>query len=216
MRTESRLVGAKYLKSLEKRRVDRTMAGLFTIPAIAALGLAIPVWLEDGQNPMVDAGGMREGRWAPLWKVRTMIPGAQELESKITGGRPLLEVKSDCDSRVTKTGRVIRKTTLDELPQVFAVWAGKCHFVGPRVPAITEWEWIIKHGNTGVYREYLEKVRDGLGFGAVGMYMAINRGMQDFEQRLELDVLYWEKASAAADWRILGAAMLGIIKSRGK
>ena len=107
-----------------RRAIDFTtgvlaLAVLSPLLAIIALGVAI----DSPGNPFY--GGWRVGQGGRnfrMWKFRTMVQGAGKM-SPITGGK---------DPRITRVGRFLRKTKLDELPQILNILVGEMSFVGPR------------------------------------------------------------------------------------
>jgi lipopolysaccharide/colanic/teichoic acid biosynthesis glycosyltransferase len=103
-----------------------TGSQLVLFPFFALLWLAIPlvIWLED-RGPIffrqLRVG--RDGNIFTQFKFRTMTVGAEQIGPLWT---------SAVDSRVTKAGRVLRRTALDEMPQLINIWRGDMSFVGPR------------------------------------------------------------------------------------
>lgn len=108
-----------------KRAFDRVSAGLGILLLAPLLGLiAVVIKLEDG-GPVFfrqERVGYR-GRPFRMWKFRTMVPDAESRGLPLTVGR---------DPRVTRIGGWLRRLKLDELPQLFNVWAGEMSLVGPR------------------------------------------------------------------------------------
>jgi sugar transferase (PEP-CTERM system associated) len=111
---------------LMKRTIDLTLAAALAIVSVPAMILtAIAIWLESGRPVLYCQERVGEnGRLFTLCKFRSMRHDAEE------AGRPVW-AKAD-DDRITRVGRVIRKTRLDELPQLWNVVLGDMSFVGPR------------------------------------------------------------------------------------
>jgi sugar transferase (PEP-CTERM system associated) len=109
-----------------KRTIDLTFAAALAIVSFPAMVLtALAIWLESGRPILYRQERVGEnGRLFTLYKFRSMRKDAEQ------GGRPVWA--KDDDDRVTRVGRVIRKTRLDELPQLWNVVRGDMSFVGPR------------------------------------------------------------------------------------
>ena len=127
----------------------------------------------------------RDGQHFSIYKFRSMVVNAETLGGFST---------QQGDARITRTGRWIRKTSVDELPQLFNVLLGDMSWVGPRpdVPAqrenYTDAEWLARH-----------RVRPGI----TGLAQALLRSEATPEQRKSLDIQYAEQASVWLDLKIL-------------
>ncbi len=132
-----------------------------------------------------------------IYKFRSMCVGA---ESKGTG-----VYSSDGDPRVTRVGRFIRATSLDELPQLFNIIAGQMSFIGPR-PVLTYHPWPIE--------EYTEeqKKRFCLRPGITGLAQINGRKNTPWVQRIEYDLQYLEKLSLITDLKILFMTVAKVFK----
>lgn len=110
-----------------KRLFDIAFAGVLLVPGLPAIAvLWVLVRWRDGPQPIYPSPRVgQHGRRFTLWKFRTMTPDG--VEKGVSGG--------DKVHRITPLGRVLRKTRLDELPQLFNVLKGDMSFVGPRPPA---------------------------------------------------------------------------------
>jgi len=127
----------------------------------------------------------RDGRAFELWKLRTMVPGAESMGA----GLYVLEG----DPRITRTGRLLRRFSLDELPNLVNVLRGEMSIVGPR-PTVQE----QVDGYTDRQRRRLE-VRPGI----TGWAQINGRASLPWPDRIELDVWYVEHRSLRLDLRIL-------------
>ena len=111
-----------------KRTCDLLASGaglLLLWPLLGAIALA--VWLTDGSPVFYRQKRIgRGGRPFKIWKFRTMLHDAESRGLPLTVG---------ADPRITPIGRILRKTKLDELPQLFNVWTGEMSLVGPRPEA---------------------------------------------------------------------------------
>ena len=101
--------------------------------------LAVLVWMEDKHPPLYSVARVgKNGRVFRTWKFRTMVPDAEEvLRRKLTEDLQLrleweAHFKLRCDPRITQVGALLRKTSLDELPQLVNVLRGEMSLIGPR------------------------------------------------------------------------------------
>jgi exopolysaccharide production protein ExoY len=164
------------------------------------LVVAVCIWYEDGA-PVVYAHwrvGQR-GRLFRCFKFRSMVKHADAALAALLARDPrareewarhhkLLE-----DPRVLRIGRVLRATSLDELPQLFNVIAGDMHLVGPRPVVVQE---IPRYG---AHKHHYLSVKPGM----TGLWQVSGRSRLNYEQRVALDAEYVEKRSPAVDALIL-------------
>jgi lipopolysaccharide/colanic/teichoic acid biosynthesis glycosyltransferase len=193
--------------SSEQRAASRGLPRAFDV-VLAAVGLAItsPVLVVAGVAIRVDSRGPaiyrqrragRAGRSFELYKLRTMQLGADP----VGVGTPVLPG----DPRVTRVGRVLRRLSLDELPNLLNVLRGEMAIVGPRptLPAQVELY-------SGRQRRRLE-VKPGL----TGWAQVNGRAGIPWAERIELDVWYVDHRSAALDARILVRTARLLLSGRG-
>lgn len=163
---------------------------LFLSPMMLATALVI--WLQDGGKPMF--GHVRvglNGRLFRCWKFRSMVVDADEKLAELLANDPeaRLEWETDHklrnDPRVTALGTFLRKSSLDELPQLINVIMGEMSLVGPR-PIVAE--EIDKYGRQ--FRWY-RQVRPGI----TGLWQVSGRNDLDYRQRVALDVLFVKRFS---------------------
>lgn len=134
-----------------------------------------------------------------LYKFRTMLNGAEKLLPEIlrkdAQAREEFEngYKLKNDPRVTPIGRILRKTSLDELPQLINIWKGEMSFVGPR-PIVEEEK--VKYGE---YLPLLLKEKPGL----TGLWQVSGRNNLSYEERVALDMEYIRKKSLRLDIKII-------------
>lgn len=128
------------LPRLGKRAVDlAVVVGLAPLWGPLVLVLAAVVWLEDRASPFFGQERIGEdGRTFRAWKLRTMVPDADAVLQRALDADPVLRdeweqfYKLEKDPRITRVGHVLRRTSLDELPQLYNVLTGKMSLVGPR------------------------------------------------------------------------------------
>jgi len=183
---------------LLKRLFDLLAAGLMLVilsPLLAGIVVAIRL---TGRGPAIfrqERVG-QNGRPFTFYKFRTMRPDADPF-----GPSP----KSGDDPRLTKIGRFLRESSLDELPQLVNILRGDMSLVGPRplyVSQIAEWD---------------ERQRKRLLVkpGLTGLAQIVGRGGLTREEKLELDVKYVEQARLGLDARVLVATFVRVFARKG-
>lgn len=142
----------------------------------------------------------RNGRTFRCLKFRSMVPNAQEVLDKLLASSPEAraewerDFKLRDDPRITRFGRFIRKTSLDEMPQLWNVVKGDMSIVGPRPVVADEFERYY----AGAERHY-KAVRPGL----TGPWQVSGRNDLDYANRVKLDREYVEKWSVVRDFMIV-------------
>jgi lipopolysaccharide/colanic/teichoic acid biosynthesis glycosyltransferase len=210
LRTDSALRGIRYCESGLKRALDLSIAGpasVIVFPVVAWTGLR--VLINDGWPPFVSLGLHHPNLGTvPVFKLRTMIRKAESFEVEIAGGRPIGEMQED--PRVTAAGRGLRKSGVDELPQLFNVLAGHLSMVGPRGPSKSDWVFIEEHLKEQPYRGFVSLLRTGrVKYGIAGPYAAFGRKKLPPDVRYGLEVLGIQGASLRGDFKLLGLSFFG-------
>lgn len=181
------------------RALDLLVASLALVVAAPVLALAAILIKLESRGP-VFYRQRRVGRGgAPfeLWKLRTMVPGAEAM------GAGIYVVEGD--SRITRTGRRLRRLSLDELPNLVNVLRGEMAIVGPR-PTVQE--QVDRY--TERQRRRLE-VRPGI----TGWAQINGRASLPWPERIELDVWYVEHRSLRLDIRILARTVRMLATGHG-
>lgn len=151
----------------------------------------------------------RGGKTFRFYKFRSMEPGAEaKLESLLGSNEmdgPVFKIKDD--PRITRVGRFIRKTSLDELPQLWNVLKGDMSIVGPRPPLPRE---VARYGEYEWQRLY---VQPGL-----TCYWQIQprRNGLSFQEWLELDLKYIRERSFVTDWKIIFKTIGAVLGMNGE
>ncbi|CAL9406614.1 exopolysaccharide biosynthesis polyprenyl glycosylphosphotransferase [Streptomyces sp. DH-12] len=149
----------------------------------------------------------KDGREFTIWKFRTMIPGADRARAALDGlnegAGPLFKMRRD--PRVTRVGAVLRRYSLDELPQLFNVLTGSMSLVGPRPPLPEE---CAAYGPD--IRRRL-KVKPGL----TGLWQISGRSDLSWEEAVRLDLRYVEDWSLALDTVILWKTLRAVVQGQG-
>lgn len=155
----------------------------------------------------------RYGKEIKVWKFRSMYIDAEtNVDDYLTPEQKeiwLRERKLDNDPRITRAGRFMRKTSLDELPQFFNILNGTMSFVGPRPITKSELE---QHFTKTERRKYLS-VRPGL----IGYWAVKSRSDADFDsgERQKLELEYIERRSVWFDIKIMFMAIPAVLTHRG-
>lgn len=190
--------------------VAGTLGLLFLAPLLIVL--AIVVFAQDGAPPIYRQTRLgRSGRTFECLKFRSMVPRAQErLEALLaTDAQARLEWEADHklrnDPRITPLGRFLRKTSLDELPQLFNVVAGDMSLVGPR-PIVQ-----AEAARYGLYLQHYFSVRPGI----TGVWQVSGRNDVSYRRRVACDVLYARRRSVAKNVMIIAATIPAVLQSRG-
>lgn len=153
------------------------------------------------------------GRHFRCFKLRTMIPNAEEVLAKIYEANPdiarewEINQKLENDPRITRLGRFLRTTSLDELPQIFNVLFGDMSFVGPRPFMISQEETYRTAGG----REYY-KMKPGI----TGLWQTEGRGGTSFIARIAYDNQYAQMIGIRTDFILLVRTVSVVINRSGR
>ena len=192
----------KALQKFVKMLIDRWCAGLFLVLfSPLFLGIAIGIKRED-RGPVFfrqDRLG-KNGRVFKIIKFRSMVPDAIHKGSG-------LHIQPN-DDRITRIGRMLRKTSLDELPQLINILKGEMSFIGPRPPVPTY---------PKRYEEYEEWVLPRFEAlpGMTGLAQVSGRNDIDWYERFRYDIEYVRDWSLLKDIRILFLTFKTVIKGKG-
>ncbi|HEX6027062.1 MAG TPA: sugar transferase [Solirubrobacter sp.] len=188
-----------YLNSRRKRALDLVVAGalmLVTAPIQALAALAIR--LETPGHPIYRQGRVgRHGRPFEVYKLRTMVSGAEHMGAGMA--------VDEGDTRITRVGAILRRTSIDELPNLINVLRGEMSLVGPR-PTIQ----VQVDQYTDRQRRRLD-VKPGL----TGWAQVNGRAALPWSERIELDLWYLEHASLWLDLKILALTARMAITGHG-
>jgi len=191
-----------------KRVLDLFLCLLVLPTILPIIGIcALLIWI-DNPGPVffrqyrTGKGGKR----FKMYKMRTMATNAEELKLKYAHLNELTwpDFKITNDPRVTKVGRILRKTSLDELPQIFNIMKGDMSWVGPRPTSFDVSTYSLWH------TERLEVLP-----GLTGLWQVSGRSNLDFDDRLHLDIEYIERQSIWLDIKILFQTVTAIFTQRG-
>jgi lipopolysaccharide/colanic/teichoic acid biosynthesis glycosyltransferase len=186
-------------QDIVRRAFDLLVAGLGSLvsaPLVALLALAVR--LESPGDPIYTQTRVgRDGRSFEIYKLRTMVAGAefQGAGLAISAG----------DSRITRMGRLLRRTSLDELPNLWNVVKGEMSIIGPRPT--------LKHQVDA----YSPRQRGRLAVkpGITGWAQVNGRAALPWPERIELDLWYVEHRSLALDLEILRRTVRSVLSGGG-
>lgn len=169
---------------------------------------ALLVKLESPSGPafFVQERTGKGGRRFGMYKLRTMVPDADQMKPDLQHLNQLQwpDFKVPGDPRVTRIGRFLRKTSLDELPQILNVLKGEMSLVGPRPTSFSAETYDLWH------TERLDVIP-----GLTGLWQVEGRGETEFDERLRLDIAYMENRSICLDVQILLRTVTTVLTQRG-
>jgi Undecaprenyl-phosphate galactose phosphotransferase WbaP len=198
---------------LLKRVLDlgaTVLVGLLSLPLLALIALAVKL---DSPGPVFFAQTRigKGGRKFRAWKFRTMVQDAEQVLERYLREHPELREEWDQDHklrqdpRITRVGRILRRTSLDELPQLWNVLRGEMSLVGPR-PIVDE--EVGKYGpRFALYAQVLP--------GITGLWQVSGRNDTTYEQRVELDSYYVRNWSPWLDLYILARTVWVVLTGKG-
>ena len=192
-----------------KRAMDLVLGSiglLLALPLMGVLALAIKL---DSPGPVlfIQTRVGRNGKLFQAYKFRSMVPEAERLKPQLEqyneADGPIFKIKND--PRLTRVGRFLRRTSLDELPQIFNVLKGEMSLVGPR-PALPE--------EVERYEPWHRKRLQALP-GMTGLWQVSGRSNLSFDEMAMLDIYYVENWSPGLDISILLRTIPKVIIGEG-
>lgn len=211
---------AKILRRIE-RKVYFGVKRLFDISfALIGLLVLIPValftkiaYLINGDTKSIFYKQKRigkNGKFIYIYKFRSMVHNADEVLKELLKDSKYkkewdLNQKFEYDPRITKVGNVLRKTSLDELPQFINVIKGDMSLIGPR--PLVEGELDAHKGNHRIY----ESVRPGVS----GWWAANGRSATTYEKRLELEYFYCKNCNLILDIKCMFLTLVAVLFKKG-
>lgn len=196
------------VQHLVKVAMDRTLAAVLLVigsPILLGAMLAVRITSPGGAIFRQVRIGTR-GRPFTMLKIRTMSVDAEQRKSSlenVDGAGPLFKVRQD--PRITPIGRVLRRFSIDELPQLVNVLRGDMSLVGPRPPLASE---VAVYDSMAVHRL---NVRPGL----TGLWQVSGRSDLSWDQAVRLDLLYVDNWSLFLDLKILWRTARAVLGARG-
>jgi lipopolysaccharide/colanic/teichoic acid biosynthesis glycosyltransferase len=192
-----------------KRTIDIVVSFVaLVVFAVPLLVIAALIWLDDRTAPILfrqKRTGLGGKRFDVL-KFRTMVKNADELKEQLRDQSlvPWPDFRIVNDPRVTKIGRFLRKTSLDELPQLWNVLRGDMSLVGPRPTSFDHSTYDLWHTGRLDFRP-----------GVTGAWQVWGRDSMDFEERCRLEIRFFRKPSILAELKLLVATVPVIFRRTG-
>jgi lipopolysaccharide/colanic/teichoic acid biosynthesis glycosyltransferase len=201
------LRGQSYL--FAKRVMDLSIVLLALPFALPLMGLIVLLIKLDSPGAPAIFSQQRTGKGGKpfrLYKFRTMVPNAEEMKKQLMHLNELQwpDFKITNDPRITRVGKILRKTSLDELPQLFNILRGEMSLVGPRPTSFSAKTYKLWQ------TERLD-VQPGL----TGLWQIVGRASTEFDDRLRQDVAYIEHRCLWLDIQILVRTFTAVLTQRG-
>jgi lipopolysaccharide/colanic/teichoic acid biosynthesis glycosyltransferase len=191
-----------------KRAIDIFVCLLLLPVAVVLLAVCAAAIKLDSSGPVLflQRRTGKGGRVFTMYKLRTMVSNAEELKARYLHLNQLSypDFKIADDPRVTRVGRILRRTSLDEVPQIFNVLRGDMTLVGPRPTSFSPSTYQLWH-----------TARLELTPGVTGLWQVSGRNELDFDDRLRLDIAYLRNQCVWLDLRILLRTVGSVFSGRG-
>jgi exopolysaccharide biosynthesis polyprenyl glycosylphosphotransferase len=193
-----------------KRLLD-IVVSLTSLIVFSPLFLIVALWIKvDSRGPVFFAQeriGLNKRRFR-IYKFRTMVTGAEKMQSSLEElnevSGPVFKIKDD--PRITRVGKVLRRASIDELPQLFNVLAGGMSLVGPRPLPVRDYQGLERNWHRRRF-----SVRPGI----TCLWQVNGRSSVHFEKWMELDMQYIDDWSLWLDLKILAKTMPAVLKGTG-
>jgi len=203
-----------YYETVGKRLLDVfavVVAAPVVLPLIAVILFA--TWFQGGKPLYVQYRIGRGGKVFKCWKVRTMVQNAEKVLADLISSDPAIarewgeNQKLTKDPRITRLGRFLRKSSLDELPQLWNVLNGTMSLIGPR-PFMPEQKALYADGShdTAYYR-----LRPGIS----GLWQVSRRNAGSFRERVHYDEQYGMSVRFLSDIGILWRTLAVVVAATG-
>jgi exopolysaccharide biosynthesis polyprenyl glycosylphosphotransferase len=197
-------------KLLVKRLMDFTVAALMVPLLLPVIGLIAAAIKLDSPGPVffVQERVGRRKRHFRMLKFRTMVEDAgqrqAEFEHLNEAQGPIFKIAND--PRITRVGRFLRRSSLDELPQLLHVLSGEMSLVGPRPMSLRD---------VDLFDQGIQRKRFSVKPGLTCLWQISGRSDLPFSKWLELDLAYIERWSLGLDLKILFKTLPAVVSGRG-
>lgn len=187
--------------------ISASIGILFLLPLFIVLAIMVKL---DSKGPIFFSHKRigKNGKIIGIYKFRSMVSNSEEIFKNFTEEQKKefeKNFKLDDDPRITKIGGFLRKTSLDELPQLLNIIKGDMSVVGPRPIVRAEVE------KYGVCADKLFSVKPGL----TGFWQANGRSDTTYEERVQMDMYYIDNRSFLLDIRIILKTVISVIRKEG-
>lgn len=197
-------------RSYLKRGLDIALVLLAAVPVVLVLGICAILVARDGGSPFYHQTRVgRFGKTFKMWKLRSMVANADQALEQHLAQNPadraewIEKQKLRNDPRITRIGRILRKTSLDELPQLWNVLKGDMSLVGPR-PMMVEQQ--AMYPGSAYYA-----LRPGL----TGFWQVSVRHESNFAERASYDAEYLSKVTFAQDIAVICKTVGVVTQAKG-
>ena len=211
-RTDLKVTTKKYMYSFVKRNFDIIMS-------LTAMVLLFPIFFIIAIMIKIDSKGNiiykhkrigKNGKYIYLYKFRTMHTNSKEILEEILKDPKIKEewennFKLDNDPRITRVGKFLRKTSLDELPQLINIIMGDMSIVGPRPVVDGEIE------KYGIFKKKFLSVTPGL----TGWWACNGRSTTSYDERINLELYYVNNRSIKLDLKVILKTITEVLKGNG-
>ncbi|MEI8307993.1 MAG: sugar transferase [Chloroflexales bacterium] len=192
-----------------KRAFDITVCLLampVLLPVLLLCFLIIKIESPNGPAVFTQYRTGRHGKRFKIYKFRTMVTNAEEMKQHLLYLNELKwpDFKITRDPRVTRFGRILRKTSLDELPQIINILKGEMSFVGPRPTSFA----------ASTYKLWQTERLDVVP-GLTGLWQVYGRAQTEFNERLRLDIAYIQNRCFLLDMIILLLTVGAVFEGKG-
>ncbi len=184
------------------------IAILLLIPVFIVISLVVFIECPKASPVFVQDRIGKDGKKFRFLKFRSMVPDAESKLDQLLDKNEMEghAFKMKDDPRITKVGKFLRKTSLDELPQLFNVFVGQMSIVGPRPPLPRE---VAKYDDYELQRLYVTP-------GITCYWQTVpNRNDMTFDEWLQMDLDYIEDRSIKTDWRIILSTFFAVLGMNG-
>jgi exopolysaccharide biosynthesis polyprenyl glycosylphosphotransferase len=198
------------------KRVSDLLVGSLLLLLLLPLMTVLALWVKlSDPGPVFYRSNRigKDGRVFSFWKFRSMVVDADQQREALAGqnesdGRLF---KMQNDPRITSVGRILRRWSLDELPQIWNVIRGDMNLVGPRPLPEGDLEGIEDDREIAYWFELRHKVPPGI----TGLWQVSGRSQLGFKEMVHLDISYIQNWSPWLDVKILLATVPAVLKGRG-
>jgi lipopolysaccharide/colanic/teichoic acid biosynthesis glycosyltransferase len=191
-----------------KRAFDVLVALVLLVVLLPVVLLCVIAITLDSPGPVLFAQRRtgQDGRPFRMWKFRTMVRDAEARKAELAHLNilPPPDFKIIDDPRITRVGKFLRRTSLDELPQLLNLLKGDMTLVGPRPTSFAA-------ASCDLWHTARLEVRPGI----TGLWQVTGRNTTTFDERLRMDIEYVRSMSFAVDLRIIARTAMAVVRGEG-
>ena len=202
------------VEKVTKRAID-IIGGIVGVASLVPLAITIKIanYISGDKGPLIFTQERigKDGKMFKVYKFRSMVIDADEKlkdyleENEEAKNEYKMYKKMKNDPRITKIGKFIRRTSLDEFPQFINVLKGDMSLVGPR-PYLER-----EKDDMSYFYKYIVSCKPGI----TGLWQISGRSGVTFEDRIHIDMEYFKKHNLKVDLKILGKTLENIVKKEG-